>query len=338
MPEISVIIPVYNAEDFLDKCINSVLNQTFRDFELILVDDGSTDKSGAICDSYSQKDSRVAVLHRENRGVSEARNAGIEQSQGKYIQFVDSDDWMDVRMLELLHDTASGSGADTAGCGHWNAWPSGDLQPEKGALPKGLYGREDILNGIVRPLYNDRVSVDVFNGFIWRFLFSADVIKREDVRFQGAYLEDEVFLIEYFLHAQSLAMVDEPLYYYLQNPRSVTRRYLEGYIDTFKTLLDRKRIIAEKFKPGSIGGWEYNTLWAGLLIAVGNEFSKANPVSWRQKRKNLIAMCRDAEFKEAIENVHPKNAGRNKQIVIDMIRKRRYTLLAALYALKNAGG
>lgn len=335
MSSISVIIPVYNAESFLDKCVSSVLNQTFSDFELILVNDGSTDKSGGLCDAFARNDSRVTVLHRENRGVSEARNAGIDKSSGEYILFVDSDDWIDYRMLEKMHKAVTRARADTAGCAHWRAYPSGELEPEKGAMPQGFYDRDAILAHIVRPLFGDRIIRDAFNGFIWRFLFSADVIRKADIRFQGAYLEDEVFLIEYFLQSESLSMVDEPLYYYLQNPQSVTRKYLEGYAETFKSVLSKKRLLAEKYKPGGIEGWEYNTLWAGLLIAVGIEFSRANPASWVQKRKNLIAMCNDAEFKEAIKSVHPKNAGRNKQLVIDLIRAGRYTMLALIYAVKN---
>lgn len=103
MPEISIIVPVYNVEKYLPRCIDSILAQTFTNFELILVDDGSPDNCGAICDEYAQKDSRVVVIHKENQGVSSARNRGLDVAQGKYIMFCDSDDKVDARWCELLH-------------------------------------------------------------------------------------------------------------------------------------------------------------------------------------------------------------------------------------------
>lgn len=95
MPKISIIVPVYNVEKYLRKCIDSILNQTFKDFELILIDDGSTDESGKICDEYNLKDNRIKVIHKENGGLSSARNAGLDIAQGEYIGFVDSDDWIE---------------------------------------------------------------------------------------------------------------------------------------------------------------------------------------------------------------------------------------------------
>ena len=102
-PIISIIVPVYNVESYLERCINSILNQTFKNFELILVDDGSTDKSGEICDSFAGYDKRIRVIHKKNGGLSSARNVGLDVSIGKYIGFVDSDDWIDEFMYEKLY-------------------------------------------------------------------------------------------------------------------------------------------------------------------------------------------------------------------------------------------
>ena len=104
VPIISVVVPVYNIEKYLDRCITSILNQTFRDFELLLVDDGCTDNSGAICDRYASNDDRVRVFHKPNGGVSSARNRGIEEAQGQFICFVDSDDWVETTYLQIFMD------------------------------------------------------------------------------------------------------------------------------------------------------------------------------------------------------------------------------------------
>lgn len=115
-PKVSVIVPIYNVEKYLNKCVDSIINQSLRDIEIILVDDGSTDNSGEIADTYAQKDRRVKVIHKENGGQGSARNYGIEVAQGKYIGFVDSDDWIDLNMYEELYIAAEKENADIAVC------------------------------------------------------------------------------------------------------------------------------------------------------------------------------------------------------------------------------
>ena len=116
MVKISIIVPVYNVERYLGKCINSILNQTFADFELILVDDGSTDRSGYICDDYKKKDNRIKVIHKENGGLSSARNAGLDIAKEKYIGFVDSDDFINKNMYEFLYKDIKVNNSDIAIC------------------------------------------------------------------------------------------------------------------------------------------------------------------------------------------------------------------------------
>ena len=105
-PSISVIVPIYNSDKYLQRCIDSILSQDFEDFELLLIDDGSTDNSGDICDKYAEKDMRVRVFHKKNGGVSSARNLGIENAKGEWVVFIDSDDWVDITMLEKLYKNA----------------------------------------------------------------------------------------------------------------------------------------------------------------------------------------------------------------------------------------
>lgn len=117
MPKISIVVPVYNVEKYIDKCINSILNQTYTDFELLLIDDGSTDRSGEICDQYASIDERVCVIHKSNGGVSTARNIGIKQSKGDYIGFVDADDYIEEEMYEVLFKLIEDNKADISICG-----------------------------------------------------------------------------------------------------------------------------------------------------------------------------------------------------------------------------
>jgi len=336
MPLFSIVVPVYQAERHLDKCISSVLAQTLDDWELILVDDGSRDASGRICDEYASKDPRIIVIHQENAGVSEARNAGIDKAKGKYLAFLDSDDAFEPQMLEKLHAAVLESGADSAACGHYKVYPDGSREVEAAPMAAGVYDGPQIMDGIVRPLLRDRVEGDrLLNGFIWRFCYDMCIVKENGLRFSGAYLEDEVFLIEYFCLSKRLAVIDEPLYCYLQNPESVTRKYMPDFLRTFRHSLDMKNRLVEKYQIRGIEGWRWHSSWAGLLIAVANEFAPGNRGGFFEKRRNLISLCREPEFAEAIENLSPKNVSGNKSVVVKLIRARQFTLLAALYYIKN---
>ena len=340
MPVISVIVPVYKAEKCLSQCVDSILAQTFQDFEILLIDDGSPDQSGALCDEYAAHDSRIRVFHKENGGVSSARNLGMAQAVGTYIAFADSDDWMEPEELEVLHGLIVEHGADSAGCAHYNVSPDGGtVLPEVGALPAGVYDHEEIMTGIVDRLMGHRLEQPgkpVLNGYIWRFLFSRDIIARENIVYEGAYLEDELFLVEYFCHAQKLAMTDRPLYNYFFNPNSAIHRYMAGYMDTFRLFLSRKRALADRLGTADhLPDWEFTTLWAGLLIAVSNVYAPGNPFSPAQQTAAVRAIAKERDFAAVIAGPAAVGLSRNKQIVATLLHKKCYGLLTVLYRIKN---
>jgi glycosyltransferase EpsJ len=338
MPELSVIVPVYKAEAFLRRCTDSILGQNFPDLELLLIEDGSPDGSGALCDAIAAEDKRVRVFHKENGGVSSARNLGMEEAQGRFLAFADADDWFAPKALEILVNAAVESGADTAGSAHYKAYPSGQVEMEAAALPSGVYDAEAIKEGIVYRLLGDRLGKqeELLNGFIWRFLFTREIIQKNEIRFLGAYLEDELFLLEYFCHAQKLAIVEEPLYYYLQNPQSVTRNYLPDYMETFARVMNAKEALAKRFElDAARPHWRENSNWSGLLIAVGNEYAPGNPATFWEKRRRVMAMTQLPSMQKAMQTIHPKGLSRNKQMVADLLSRRMFTLLTALYAVKN---
>lgn len=336
MPGVSVIVPVYQAEKFLSACAESVTNQTFSDWELLLVDDGCTDGSGAICDALAAADSRVRALHQpKNAGVSEARNRGLREARGEYVAFLDADDAFEPQTLEILWNLRAQAGADTAACAHRNLYPSGDTSVEL-VLPAGVYDRQGILEGIVYPLLGDRLTQPVFNGFIWRYLFSARILRDAAITFEGAYLEDEIFLMEYFCNAQKLAVTEEPLYRYLLNPASATHKYMADFRQVFARFMERKAALAEKYGLAAARPqWRENSNWAGLLIAIGNEYAKGNPKTQAQKRRAVEALCALPEMAEAIRTVIPTGMSRNKQLAAALVRGGHFFLLTQLYRLKN---
>lgn len=336
MPDISVIVPVYQAERYLPACVESVRAQSFSDWELLLVDDGSTDGSAAICSRFVRTDSRVRLLRQpENAGVSEARNRGLREAGGETFFFLDADDRLAPNALETLWRLRRETGADTAACAHWNLRPDGGKSVET-LLPAGLYDETGIREGIVYPLLGDRLTQPVLNGFVFQYLFDASIIRRNGLTFEGAYLEDELFLMEYFCNARSLAVTEEPLHYYLMNPDSVTHRYMRDFQQVFDRFMERKDTLAERYRlTEARPRWRENTLWAGLLIAVGNEYARGNDKTAAQKQRTVAALCARKPMADAIAGIRPAGMSRNKQIVAALVRHRQFFLLTLLYCLKN---
>ena len=216
-----------------------------------------------ICDSYALADERVRVIHRDN-GESAPRATTVSRRQVATTSFCRQRRLYRQYDVRKLFSALKSQGADTAACAHINLFPGGGSSPEPFSLPADVYGSEKIMDAIVRPLLKDRVREQVFNGYIWRYLFSRAIISENGIKFSGAYLEDELFLIEYFCCAKRLAVVSEPLYYYYQNPGSVTRRYLKDFEKTFLASFEAKRALVKRYSIDGIEGWESMTLWAGI--------------------------------------------------------------------------
>ena len=335
MPTISVIVPVYRAEAFLKTCTDSILGQTWEDLELLLVDDGSPDRSGALCDEIAAADSRVRVFHQENSGVSAARNLALGKAAGDYVYFVDSDDWIAPNTLETLLSALRSSGADTAGCGvRYVDQNKVEGAAEPPILPAGVYGHEEIMVGIVDRLLGDRLSRDAVNGYVVRFLFRRSLL--EGMAFQGAYLEDELFLMEYFCNAQRLAVTETPLYRYLQNPASATHKYMKDFQQVFGRFMERKEDLAARYDlTPDRPQWRENSNWAGLLIAIGNEYAPGNPKTLRQRQETIRALCARPDMARAIQTLAPAGMSRNKQLAAKLVRGGHFWLLTQLYRLKN---
>ena len=157
LPLISIIVPVYNVKDYVEKCLDSICGQTYKNLEIVVVDDGSTDGSGEICDTYAQKDPRVKVIHRENRGVSAVRNEGLDIALGEYIGFVDGDDWIDSDMYEFLYELLIVNEADISVCSHYI---------EKPGKRKIKYASDKVLNLIPRDAIRLLVKDDIVRNYL----------------------------------------------------------------------------------------------------------------------------------------------------------------------------
>ena len=212
--KISIIVPVYKVEQYLSRCIDSILNQTFQDFELILVDDGSPDNCGEICDIYALKDNRIKVIHKENGGLSDARNVGLEIAAGEYISFVDSDDVVHPQMYTRLYDLIQRTGAEIAQCEYVRF----DKEIEFQSLSEGA---EEIIctnvEAIDLLIESNKLVPPVWNKLYKKELFS-------NIRFpKGKIHEDEYTTYKLFYAANKIAYIDLPMYYYFINNSGIMR-------------------------------------------------------------------------------------------------------------------
>lgn len=214
MPKISIIVPVYNVEKYLEKCIESILNQSFTDFELILVDDGSTDNSGNICDTYKNKDNRVVVIHKENGGLSYARNKGIDISGGDYIGFVDSDDFINKEMYKILYENIILNQADISICKEKKFYEEDNIELNNTENEVVV----DVLNSseVLRKLDNIRTRF----VYSWNKLYKKELF--EKIRYpENMIYEDEWLSPKLIYKSSKIAYIDRCLYYYRQRQGSI---------------------------------------------------------------------------------------------------------------------
>lgn len=216
-PEISIIVPVYKAEEFLPKCIESILGQSYKAFELVLVNDGSPDGSGEICDVYAKRDERVRVIHKNNGGVSSARNAGLDAARGRYIMFCDGDDYIDPLWCAALYDAAKKYPNAFITCNAYREQTDGS-----GRHPMANIAGEE-------PLHTDYYGIFKLglSGSACLKIFSSDRIKSASLRFdESRHIgEDAVFCAEYAALCDGAVCLPQPLYHYIINESSAMSRY-----------------------------------------------------------------------------------------------------------------
>ncbi len=237
---ISVIVPVYNVEKYIKECLESIINQTYRNIEIILVDDGSTDNSGKICDEYAKIDSRIKVIHKENEGISKTRNIGIEKACGEYIQFADSDDYMEIDAIEKIYNIAKEYNADIVSFSHYilnNGKLIGDYNNTIKELNTSEAIKELLLDNKIR-------------NYLWEKMWKRELFK--EIRFpEGKKFEDIATTAFLFEKANKVVFYDYPEYYYRQREGSILHKTSEElcieYINTTLMVVNHiKKLKYEK--------------------------------------------------------------------------------------------
>lgn len=324
-PKVSIIVPIYNVEKYLDRCMDTLLNQSLKDIEIIMVDDGSPDNCPKMCDEYAKRDSRVKVIHKENAGLGFARNSGLEIARGEYIAFVDSDDYVEKDMYEQLYSAANTKQVEMVLCGFF--------RDKDGCRENGLVANmpkenavidscQDYVTNLIGQL--PEIYYSMFYGYaVWNILFSGDIIRKYNIRFESEriYLsEDILFQIEYASKISKVLLYPTPLYNYCLNAGTLTTKFDTNRYAKAVTLYEKLRITLISLDI-HIDHFELRTqrmLLAKTLYCVCDAIKALN---FKEAHREVKKICNNPVLRQVMK-VYP---------VYRMNIKRRYFYLAMKY-------
>lgn len=254
IPKVSIVVPMYGVEEFLNKCIDSLLNQSLQNIEIILVDDGSPDRCGEIAEEYAIKDNRVKVIHQKNSGLGPARNTGIAAATGEYIGFVDSDDWTNANMFEKLYNAAKSNNADIAVSGHCD-WRKGKIirskrHPLAGKTVTNRVEIDEIRKNLYGRSIDDKVT-EAFPMSVWIAIYKKTIIDNNHLRFQNIISEDVIFNISAYKFASSITFTGDTDYCYRnENQPSIMRSFSKSKLKKYEAYLTMlKEMAGEENDP-----------------------------------------------------------------------------------------
>lgn len=343
-PKISFIVPVYNVKTYLKACVDSLLRQSCPDFELLLIDDGSTDGSGVLCDALAAGDARVHCTHMANGGVSAARNEGINSAKGEWLCFVDADDWVSEDYASLVAQY----GALEMDILLFSYTPVFDGRPPKAhplpdAAPRPLGRKEltEVQRGILNRYYKGAVDclayhvtgpcakayrrVTVLAGAL---SFPRGIISGEDSYFNFCFLDNA---------ARGL-LVPAVVYYYRQNRASVTKRYQPGLWESYRQVIALYKARWAVDGRGALyaAQWQEFLVSRVMFIALQDTCHPDNPHPYAERRQRFDTLCREPVFASALQNAELEHFSKAKQMVCGLVRHRCFALLCLLTRLQKA--
>ena len=348
-PKVSIIIPVYNVEKYLARCLDSLIIQTLEDIEIILVDDSSTDSSYAVCNEYAQKDNRIKVIHKINEGAGMARNAALEVATGEYIGFVDSDDYVTPNMFETLYNKAEKYNSDLVMSGV--IFVDGNMFSQEGDSSLKIYFDEDthfetkedlqrLEMGIVGATPDDEDD-SKYGMSIWKNLFRHEIIKQNNLKFESEremLSEDALFMVDYISCISKATGINEAFYYYCRNEASISKSYKK---DRFQKSLIFVREVEKRFSkdidPSSYDVY-INRFWQAMCRVLCSQeimFASTNNLTPAELRKRLKSVCTNELTIKALKEYPIEKLPLKQRAFAYCMKYRMYLLLKILVGLRS---
>lgn len=304
-PFLSVIVPLYNAETYLPQSLDSILSQTFTDFELLLIDDGSTDSSPAICERYAAQDDRIRIYHKENGGLVSARQYGFPLAQGEYVTFVDSDDWIVPSMYEKMCTAAKDNDADMVCCGCTAVTPSKNIERRDFCAP-GVYDKEGLKKHVYpQMLYHGSFFHYGVSPQFWNKLFRRSLLEKHLFQVPLSVKLGEDALVSYscLLDAETVFFLDECCYYYRSNGSSITHRMDKKRLSENHTLFD----TFDQITPHACMERQLQFFYAYQCLLTLPPVFRAELEAGNPFRKDFLAECSYPPIRRAFRAVRIKD-------------------------------
>lgn len=319
---VSIIVPVFNAEEKVELTIKSILNQTFEDFELILVNDGSSDNSGSICDHYSKLDSRIKIIHQKNLGPSSARNSGIKESNGRYITFIDADDTVDSNWLSMMLELEKQSNADLIIAGYKRLIKKNKLITKTKVIsPNASFfkSNQEILSNI-----ESLIAKGIFNP-LWNKLYKSEIIKENNLTLNKDYSlgEDFLFNINYIEKCNNIFISSESHYNYIVDHNSLTHRYRDNKFNDLKDVTMEYRDFLKKHNS-SLDSY-YFRLLRNCYSSFMELFHQNSNMNKKEKMDYIEKIVDDKVVKEMMTLYNPDSI--NKKFILGILRSKNLYLI-----------
>ena len=322
--QVSVVVPVYNVERYLAQCVDSILQQTYTPYEIILVDDGSTDNSGKIADEYAEKYKIIRVIHKENAGLGYARNTGIENARGNWIVFLDSDDYFTPHLLEKLVVAQQEYAADLVVGGYERIDESGNIVgglKYNDAVYSGELIKKDLLPRLLgsAPDKSDSISMSACNA-----LFSLNIIKKKHIRFpteRYVISEDLFFDYDYYSSADRIVLISNTEYKYRVTTGSLTKKYRGDRYQLCKNLYNEMllRIDNNKF-PRSYKIRLMRSMFNYWRMCLAQEKRSVSGKTYAEQRKSISELCRDDLTKTILKQYPMQRLGKKQKIFLFFVK------------------
>ena len=340
--KISVIVPVYNVEKYLEKCIDSIINQEYKNIEIILVNDGSTDKSIDICKKYKNIDDRIVLIDKKNAGVSSSRNLGISLAKGDFIAFIDPDDWIEKDMLFNMYKKCNQGNFDMCICNYVieyeNFYKKIDM---KVPFSKKIFNdKSDIMKYIIASL----ISSETLNqdegfmmGSICRILVKSSIIKENNILFDEniTYSEDLLFLLKILLNTERLCIDDKTYYHYFQRENSAVNSYRKTYYDDVMKVYNKiNEILSQEENTEDIIYQRMdNAYYRYSMASILNEFRNPYKFSYKEKIIMIKKVCYDKNIHRILNKLNLNGFSTKKKFIIYCIRKKYIFFIYIYYSI-----
>ncbi len=349
MNKVTIVIPVYNTKKYLKKCVDSLTEQTYRNIEVLLVDDGSTDGSSELCDEIANKDERVRVIHKANGGVAAARNLGIDEAEGEYVMFVDSDDWLDTDAVETLVEHADKNNVDVIRFNYVREFEGKQLVKKNTFLEERVYLGNECRNVCRQTLglIGDELSHPESMNFLASACFNMyrkSLLVNSEVRFfpieKTGSFEDGLFNFDVFMSVRSFEFIDKPFYHYRKtNGVSTTTGYRRNYIPRQLVLFEQLRSKIDE-KDWDFFHEAYNNRMVFSTMEISFNALR-NRASFFEKYKEVKIVLTHPDFKKAYKTFDLKYLGLKWKVyyffIVHSMILPTYMMTAVILKLKNRG-